>query len=510
MNQRPTFQDFVDDELLRAPLSFDQVVDAVLEQWRLVRPAGVRIDSDPVRVVSNHRQELVSAAVKELRGRVQSEISGTSGRMQRPGGNAPAKLELALIDEDEVSIDVEVSRAVERVKSAAEFEIRELQAFTSALVDDLNVARDTNPFRPECWVRSLWQGIVILPISRPAQAAFMRDAAEPLAKTLRQGYAAACSRLDAQGIVPAAHRTIVLTAATRPGQDWQDPSPGPDHLTDLRDSMPMPMPLDEAPPAQVKADIPHASAGIDPQLVELLSRLFDAIHLDPQVSPEVATLLLRLQPTALRVAVRDPSMLEDYGHPVWRFMDQLAFMMHTVPAADAPRGHEHARQLVEHLATDTHINAGRFEWASSRLAAFDRHLLDQGIASAESVILRIQADINSANAPLDVGTLDTVPAELLDDLPIPAKPPARPLSLQLGDRMRAYIHGDWRLLQLLWCDAAADHWLLREIATGQSWVLRRRALDRLVAEHLALPFKQRSLVRNAAKRVLRSVQPPQA
>jgi hypothetical protein len=415
---------------------------------------------------------------------------------------------LALIDEDEVSVDVEVSRAVERIKSAAEFEIRELQAFTSAMLDDLNVARDTNPFRPECWVRSLWQGVATLPMSRPVQAAFMRDASEPLAKTLRQAYAAACSRLDAQGVVPAAHRTIVLTAATRSGQDWQDPGPGPDHLTDLRYSMPMP--LDESPSMPAAAEVGHSTAGIDPQLVELLSRLFDAIHLDPQVSPDVASLLLRLQPTALRVAVRDPSMLENYGHPVWRFMDQLAFMMHTVPAADASRGQEHARQLVEHLAADPDINSARFEWASSRLAAFDRHVLDQGIASAESVILRIQADINSANAPLDVGTLETVPAELLDELPLPSKPPSRSMSLQLGDRVRAYLHGDWRLLQLLWCDSAADHWLLREIATGQSWVLRRRALDRLVAEHLALPFKPRSLVRNAAKRVLKSVQSPHA
>ncbi|MBL0148755.1 MAG: DUF1631 family protein [Ideonella sp.] len=138
---------------------------------------------------------------------------GPARRRHRPSARA------GLIDEDEVSVDVKVSRAVERVKSAAEFELRELQAFTSALLDDLNVARDTNPFRPESYVRSLWVGVSSVPMSQALQAAFMRDAAAPLSRTLRQAYAAACTRLESQGVEPAAYRTIVLGAATRGGLD---------------------------------------------------------------------------------------------------------------------------------------------------------------------------------------------------------------------------------------------------------------------------------------------------
>lgn len=496
MTPRPTLQDFVDDELLRAPLTLDQVVDAVVEQWRRTTPAASRMSADPVRVLTQHRSDLINDAVRELRTRARAELTGTPQAKAAPA--APAKLALALIGEDEVSVDVEVSRAVERVKSAAEFELRELQAFTSALVDDVNVARDTNPFRPESYVRSLWVGVSGVPMSRALQAAFMRDAATPLSKTLRQTYAAACTRLESQGVQPAAYRTIVLGATTRGGLDLPNYTTlNPQQLSELRHSMPMP--LDEGPTLAALAGKPAAPQGVDPQLVELITRLFDAMQASKRLPAAAIPLVLRLQPAAMRAAVRDPAMLESYDHPVWRFMDQLGFMIEAAPAADAERCVAYCRQLVDHLASEDQATAARFEWGTGRLVAFERHVLDQGIAAAGTAIDRIRAEIGAAHQPIDVGTLDTVPAELLPDLPPPA--PA-PIALQPGDRLRAYLHGEWRRLQLLWCDPEADHWLLRDMATDQTWVLRQRALDRLVAERLARAYQPRSLVRDAANRVL--------
>ena len=66
----PSFNEFVDDEMLRAPLLFDQVIDAVVEQWRAAIGTSLRQGVDTARVLQNHRSELVSQAVRSLRQQV--------------------------------------------------------------------------------------------------------------------------------------------------------------------------------------------------------------------------------------------------------------------------------------------------------------------------------------------------------------------------------------------------------------------------------------------------------
>ena len=52
MSNRPTLPDFIDDELLRAPMTIDLVIDTVLQLWRArMLPTG-RHDADPARVLS--------------------------------------------------------------------------------------------------------------------------------------------------------------------------------------------------------------------------------------------------------------------------------------------------------------------------------------------------------------------------------------------------------------------------------------------------------------------------
>ncbi|MBI3368567.1 MAG: DUF1631 family protein [Burkholderiales bacterium] len=500
MSRRPTLQDFVDDEMLRAPLTFDQAVDAVYEQWRKAMGVQGRLGSDMARLLQNHRGDLVQEAVRSLRGHVQAEIGRGSGAAAATTTATPAppkKLELSLIDEDEVTADIELARTIERVKSTAEFELRELQAYTSALVDDVNVARDTNPFRPDGYVRALWQGAQTLPISRAAQATFLRDAAEPLARMLRQGYAAACTRLEEQGVEPAMHRTIVVVGnTTRSGRELSNGTPsGHGTLHGLRDSM----------PATLDVELePAASTPVDQQLIELLSRLFDAIQSDDSVPVAAKGLLLRLHSSALRVALRDPAMLDAYEHPVWRFMDRLSFMFQTAPASDIERCRTIATQLVDQVVGDGTQDASRFAWALARLDAIEHHLLEQAVRAAEPEISRLQAAADTASMPIDVGTMDTVPAELMPaESPAAAAKPS--ITLLPGDRLRAYLQGEWRMLQAMWCDSHGDSWLLRDIEADRHWALRQRALDRLAEVDLAAVMKVRSLVRRAADKVLNTV-----
>lgn len=526
MSRRPSLTDFVEDEMLRAPLLFDQVVDAVHEQWRQALGGARGHAGDAARVLQLHRGDLVNQAVRALREHVKSEMSGraaaTGAGVAAAPPPAPLKLELALIDEDAVNSDIEISRAVERIKSTAEFELRELQSFTSALVGDFNVSRDSNPFRPEAYVRALWEGVQALPMNRHAQATLLHDAADPLARTLRQGYAGACSRLEDQGIEPAMHRTIVVTPSLRAGVDLGQNTVS-HSLQELRESLPMPLdPLEPAGTPQddnldFSLDAPDPAARaprVDQQLVELLSRLFDAIQSDRLLPPECVPLLLRLHPTALRLAVQDTAMLDDYDHPVWRFMDQLAHLLATGQEAELERLRSFARQLVDHLVADGAADLARFEWALGRIAAAARHSFDRGVLQAQPEITQLQlahfdAGESQAGDPLDIGTLDTVPAELLPETgaagaPAPAVPQAL-LALQPSAHLRAYLQGDWRLLQLLWVDRSGETWLLRDTGPARHWALRLRAIERLFAEQLAAEIKPRSLVRSAASRVLRAM-----
>jgi hypothetical protein len=498
----PTLNDFVDDEMLRAPLLFDQVIDAVVEQRRLALGESLRQGTDTARVLQNHRSDMVAQAVRSLREQVRNTLTAAA-----PAGNAapaPApRLELSLIGDEEVTADIEVSRAVERVKSMAEFELRELQAYTSALVGDFNVSRDTNPFRPEAYVRALWDGAQSLPLNRSAQAAFLHDAADPLARTLRRGYAAACTRLDDQGVEPAVYRTIVVSPSVRGGSAEQTVAVGVS-LQEIRDSMPMP--LDEPTPS------PHGAAGsgprVDQQLVDLLSRLFDAIQSDRHLPPPCLALLLRLHPTALRLAVHDTTMLDDYDHPVWRFMDRLAFAISTAHVLEQERWLNFARQLVDHLVGDGAADTARFEWALSRVEAYERHCFERAVLVAQPEITNLQLATDRSPQPIDVGSMDTVPAELLPEPGSAQASPATPrLHLRPGEHMRAYLQGDWRLLQLLWLDELGDVWLLADAAAPRHWALRLSAIERLAAEKLALPLRPRSLVRSAADRMLRSMPP---
>jgi hypothetical protein len=142
--------------------------------------------------------------------------------MQRhaPGRRAvdPPSRRLSLVDEEEVAMDVQLSHCIEAIKSVAEYELRELQTYTSALVGDMDVARDHNPFRAETWARALWAASQALPMSRGHQVNFMRHASTPLAQLLRKQLCRVHVAAGSMGVEPAAYRTLILPAGSRRGR----------------------------------------------------------------------------------------------------------------------------------------------------------------------------------------------------------------------------------------------------------------------------------------------------
>ena len=513
MSTRPTLPDFIDDELLRAPMTIDLVIDTVLQRWRQRMVPTGRHDADPARVLHMHRNEVVTAALAHLRTAAMAESAPALGQMAaKPATAVPQAM--SLIDEDDVAIDIEIARCIETIRLKAELEMRELQTYTSALVNDLGISRDTNPFRPDRIVRAIWAGVQTLPMSRAAQAAFLHEAALPLADTLRKAYAAAARRLEEQGVTPAIHRTIVVGGGTA----WGSQMARYQTAAQLGPSDSIRAWLDMAPEASRYRSVAMPVVGTsaptttpaDAQMIELLARLFEAIHADAGLGADTMALLQRLQPIALRVALRDASLLDRYDHPVWRFMDQLAHDVENSPPAQRLRVLGLGRNLVEHLAQADHSDPKGFSWALARLQAAQRSNLMQALAASEDNILRLQriADAEgpatTSSMPLDIGTLDTVPADLMPDGPAKRPVVARD-ALAPGNLLRVYLQGEWRTLMSLWQDHGHEIALLRDAAADLQFAVRQGALSRLLAEGLAQPLQVRSLIRRAAGKVLRAM-----
>lgn len=553
MAHSPQYQLFVDDELDRAPMLIDQVLQTVEEQAGRGAPPRALDGAPPSdlrQVLTQQRGALIRRFCQSLREQVTASRPG-----QESASRGAPRQALSLVDESEVAADVELSRTVEAIASVAEYELRELRAYTSALVGDVNVSRETNPFRPEVYARALWTAASPLPQGHAV--ALMRQAAMPLAQALRVAYAAATTRLEDAGVEPGAYRTIILPAGSRTAR--RDGSPAvdeavPSDLHELRDSMPVP--LDGAPPANApsleealrRADemirllpdeaglatrsqvlesqrmrlLNSAGTRVDQQLIELLTRLFDAILTDRALAPQVQVLLSRLHACVLRVALRDAGMLDSFDHPVWQFIDHVAFASELHPRDDDPlreKLHAYTQSLIDNLVRESVPDAALFRWALDRLKALDRHLYEQRRQHAQPQIDALQREalatetrplpITPADTPIDIASLDTVPAELLDHRDTVARAAiASPIWLashQPGDWVRLFLDGHWQIAQLLWRSESATVWLYAEAHEGITWALRRPAVELLHREGLLNPLRPHSLIERAAESVLRQV-----
>jgi hypothetical protein len=375
----------------------------------------------------------------------------------------------------------------------------------------------------------------------------------PLAQSLRLTYAAACTRLESQGIEPSMYRTIVRATGShvvRPGAREEPPATD---LHDLLDSMPVPLdaPASKAAPLEevlLRADemlrllpdsagprvraqalgaqharlLGSAASRVDQQMIELLSRLFDAILSDPRVRPAVQVLLSRLHGSVLRVALREPATLDTYSHPVWLFMDRLAFQSeihggeHDPALAEALR---HAQTLIDHIVREPVQDAALYHWAVQRLQAHEQERFDKSLQAAATKIEMLErfgsggkpaTASRQAQPALDVGSMDTVPADLLDSGESPPDAAAEWLhECPPGQWLQIFLQGHWRTAQLLWRSSGGDLWLLADAAGDNlTWAVREAAVEHLYGEQLLLPLAPRSLVQSAADKVLQDMIAP--
>lgn len=550
----PRLRRFLDEEFLRLPLLADQLIDATLNALKDRLPSISRQDrilgSDLLAKADAMRTALAQRFAESVRAQVEAELR--DGALAAGAVRAMPASKLELVDDEDVAANIESSLVIQAIKDVAEDELRELATYVSALAGDMDMARDHNPLRAETYARALWEMAHSLPMSRGHQVRLMQYACAPLAALLQKSFAASCARLEAEGVEPAVYRTLVMAAnarASRPYESWS--GIGPD-LRTMQSGMPagtsrassshaaLDQVINDADKVlrQVSPDASltdlsvlgstqrariarHAEQSLDHQLIELLSRLFDAMLADPLVARDILVVLSRLQTSLLRLAMRDPTMLDDYAHPAWRFVDEVAHRASLLPAGSAVRFDflRFAEGLIEGLAQETAPDAARYTWSIERLVAHDRHQIDKRLQRATADVLKLQDMENqlaeagesfpTGAGPLDESQLETVPAALMGE----TRPPEPKLvdnsawlkGLQIGDWLRVFLRGRWTRAQLLWRGQRSDVWMLADEDREKTYALRRGALERLHAEGLASATHKHSLIRAAALRVMESV-----
>ena len=510
---------FVDDEMLRAPLLFDQLIEGALDRAQKDLPGLAPLQraalGEVMQAIKLRRHGMADFFLRSLRQQVQAELQGLpSPATAKPSIRNARPQTLALVDEDEVAIDVELAHAVEGIRSVAEYELRELQTYIAAMKGDMDVTRDHNPFRAETYARATWASAQGLGGGRGHQVAFMRHASQPLAALLRQAYAASCSRLESQGVEPAAYRTVILPSGARRSRTM-DTTFSPD-LRQVRDTLPAPL-LTEPEPHVVARPAPTAlPPRVDPRSQALVDRLFAAIRGDTRVPADVLLLIMQLHSPALRLAQTEGEALADEAHPLWEFVNCLAYEAEMMPdSADPERTQllRLAQNTIAQLAGEPRQNAALYGWGNDRLGGFLRQRLERRCTAAASQIGALQKleDRLVAGQPapstmsgaLDVPQLDTVPAELLPEHPQePNAATHRWLDeLDPGAWLRLFLQGRWVQAQVLWPGERREVWLLGDGASDTTWAVRRRALAILHEAKLLKHLTRRSLVRRAANQV---------
>jgi len=194
-------QRFAEDELLLAPALgqgiLEETLNGIIKDEASMRPTERSEAAALVLGVRQQHLQMVTAFAQSMREQVLETLNGrpSEGTAASSAATRRGVLDLQLVDDGTVTADVEISHCVDAIKSVAEFELRELETFASALAGDMQVSRGHNPFKPQVVGKALWAAAQCLSLPQPQRVSFMRFATPATAKAMRKAYAAACQRL---------------------------------------------------------------------------------------------------------------------------------------------------------------------------------------------------------------------------------------------------------------------------------------------------------------------------
>ncbi|MFY7867474.1 DUF1631 family protein [Roseateles sp.] len=297
---------------------------------------------------------LVSEAIQTNRAKFETALIAQIQAAMQTAGDTSQKShklddmrldQLTLVDEDQAEKEIEISRTVQLIDLTAEWELRELQAFSATLLGEPNLRPQANPFRPAIYAKGLSAAIRELPLGAGERNMLLRISGRALADLLRNHYAQACERLRQEGVSPLAFKAV--TTPRKPRVSNVDVSQN-GSLQSLLERLPASMQtartyaLQGAPAPLTFRHLPETSKSVpqparqmppmsgggrmvpEAQVLALLNKLFDQMHADDDVQPAIKTMIGQLQPAVMRVARQDPEILNSAQHPAWRLINQLA------------------------------------------------------------------------------------------------------------------------------------------------------------------------------------------
>jgi hypothetical protein len=378
MAAAPLLQRFVDDELARSTALIERGLAGTLQLLRQPRDGLTSSEREHYFVLVEALQQggarYQDAFLDALRDGVQRELEA-----QQPGGgraDAGPAGGLELMDETRVEVDIEISRAMQIIDSTAEWELRELQTFTSTLCGQQHVSAESNPLRPLVYATALWKAAAAVVPVQAQQAILLRVSSGVVAGLLKTAWAAASTRLESQGVEPGIYRTVLLAPGSVGARTPEFDVTQPGVLGSLLARMPSTGSTTgtSAPGRSVGATAaPGAARPADPRVVELLSRVFAVIQADTRIDAACRAVLARLQAAALRVALQDRGVFESHQHPVWQLMDCIADASADHPQPDDTR---HASLLAfcdavaEEISRAATVDAAMFRRGTARVESF--------------------------------------------------------------------------------------------------------------------------------------------
>ena len=140
----PLLQRFVEDELARSTALIERCLTGTLQLLRQHRDGLTSSEREHHFVLVEALQQggtrYRTTFLEALRDGVQRELDTREPGAGRADAGETAGLEL--MDESRVEVDIEISRAMQIIDSTAEWELRELQTFTSTLCGQQHVSAE--------------------------------------------------------------------------------------------------------------------------------------------------------------------------------------------------------------------------------------------------------------------------------------------------------------------------------------------------------------------------------
>ena len=156
--------------------------------------------SDALRLLKQHEASLPKAYPMALLEIFAEGPSAAKTRAGQPGGMDLG--ELALMDDADVLVQVELSRAQQIAAVATEATLAELNTLVSSAQGLHSVQPESNPFRPENYIRALQQVVSDTGVSGEVRQLWMSQMRELLGTQLVSAYKRAGQSLREHGVEP--------------------------------------------------------------------------------------------------------------------------------------------------------------------------------------------------------------------------------------------------------------------------------------------------------------------